>query len=437
MSGTNGSGMLQTLGRVSITFSAMIAALSICVAGSGCSRIASSPGADSLLPLRGATPSISNERVVHSFTGGSDGAYPAGALIPVNGYLYGTTGTGGGSGCGGKGCGTVFKVSPAGQESVVYAFKGGADGEAPVGPLAEVKGNLFGATAHGGGSECKSAYSPGCGTIFEITAAGREHVLYRFTGGAQEAYPSSGLTYVGGNFYGEVAGGNNGLACSAKSTNSCGMVFKMSPSGTISTLYAFSNRGNGAFPSGGLTFFKGNLYGTTGSTVFELTLSGSERTVHAFGAGLGRVSPSGGGVVVLNGELYGANPTSGRYYCSFSVTSSSPCGVVFQLTLSGRIRSIYNFKGNQDGAAPSGLTAYAGSLYGTTFQGGGGCDSLGIGCGTVFKLTPAGLETVLYRFQGSNGSSPDSAPTFAGGAFYGTAPLGGAHNYGTVYELAP
>ncbi|HEY5048344.1 MAG TPA: choice-of-anchor tandem repeat GloVer-containing protein [Rhizomicrobium sp.] len=105
-------------------------------------------------------------KVIHSFQGGSDGAIPYAGLIGVGGKLYGTTESGGGTGCGGSGCGTVFSVTPSGTETVLYSFKGGSDGNFPYARLYNDGGTLYGTTEQGGGS---ANCSGGCGTVFSIT----------------------------------------------------------------------------------------------------------------------------------------------------------------------------------------------------------------------------------------------------------------------------
>ncbi|MGH6876240.1 MAG: choice-of-anchor tandem repeat GloVer-containing protein [Rhizomicrobium sp.] len=107
------------------------------------------------------------EAVLHAFQGGSDGAYPFNTtLLNVGGTLYGTTGHGGGDGCGGEGCGTVFAITTSGQETILYAFQGGSDGSSPSGKLAYVDGTVYGTTVNGGGSGCSG---DGCGTVYAIT----------------------------------------------------------------------------------------------------------------------------------------------------------------------------------------------------------------------------------------------------------------------------
>jgi uncharacterized repeat protein (TIGR03803 family) len=116
------------------------------------------------------TPSGSGytETIIHIFQPGTDGLAPVGALISVNGELYGVTEYGGtsASGCLG-GCGAVFEASPSGAEQVVYSFQGGTDGQFPLAGLTYENGSLFGTTANGGGTQITCTF--GCGTVFEVT----------------------------------------------------------------------------------------------------------------------------------------------------------------------------------------------------------------------------------------------------------------------------
>ena len=111
-----------------------------------------------------------SENVVHSFTAGNDGYDPEANLIVVKGTLYGTTVYGGSSACGGNGCGTVFKIARSGKERVLHAFAGGSDGARVYGPVTYMNGDLFGATLEGGGSGCGGQ---GCGTIFKLLFRGK------------------------------------------------------------------------------------------------------------------------------------------------------------------------------------------------------------------------------------------------------------------------
>jgi uncharacterized repeat protein (TIGR03803 family) len=169
------------------------------------------------------TSSGKKYRVLYAFMGGTDGNSPN-ALIDVKGTLFGVTSAGGSTGCGGGGCGTVFKVDPkSGKESVVHGFKGGMDGAYAVGLVAVENGVLYGTTSAGGGPGCGGG---GCGTMFTTDTSGRHHrVLYRFLGGYDGATPENGLTYVGGSLYGTTWSGG-GSSCGGAG---CGTVFKLIP----------------------------------------------------------------------------------------------------------------------------------------------------------------------------------------------------------------
>ncbi len=162
------------------------------------------------------------EKVLHSFTGASDGAYPEAGLIDMNGILYGTTSTGGHSSrCrkNGKnfGCGTVYSLSTTGKEKVLHSFTGGSDGENPIAALTDVNGTLYGTTFNGGAHDD--------GTVFSITTSGRETVLYSFAGGSDGASPQAALLDVAGALYGTTSNGGD-LKCHALG---CGTVFEITP----------------------------------------------------------------------------------------------------------------------------------------------------------------------------------------------------------------
>jgi uncharacterized repeat protein (TIGR03803 family) len=233
------------------------------------------------------------ETILYTFQGGSDGQYPQGSLIAdANGNLYGLTLTGGnynGSECAQAGCGTVFEVQPNGSKITLYAFQGGADGAYPQGgPIADASGNLYGTTYGGGGSACEGG---GCGTVFKLTPGGKESVLYSFKGGTDGETPRADVVAdSAGNLYGTTYLGGSGSA---------GTVFKVTPAGTETVLYSFKGGKDGANPEAGLVMDgSGNLYGTTwygGShgckqnkvgngcgTVFELTPAGEESVLRKF-----------------------------------------------------------------------------------------------------------------------------------------------------------
>ena len=397
-----------------------------------------------------------NEKVLYTFNGGTDGAYPTAGLISDKaGNLYGTTTAGGSGSCSsadGVGCGTVFELSPVAggwTEKMIYTFQGGQDGSYPEGALIfDVKGNLYGTTFAGGGGSCTDL-EPGCGTVFEVTPGSggtwTESVLYRFQGGSDGSTPVSSLMFdQAGNLYGTTAAGG-GSACPV----GCGTAFKLTPSAqswTESVIYAFAGGTDGETPEGRLVLDKaGNFYGATNvggayglGTVFKISPNSggtwTETILYSFGVHDGHV-PSG---VISDkaGNLYGANFNGGHY----------GYGTVFEFSASGKESVIFNFGGSGlNGQTPrSGLTFdTVGNLYGTTQYGGG------MGSGTVFKLVPktggGWTETALYSFTGgSDGSQPfGNVLVSAGGQIYGTTWVGGTgsctgnggNGCGVVFEI--
>lgn len=201
---------------------------------------------------------------LYSFKGGADGEHPYAGLIAVNGTLYGTTLDA-----------TVFAVTTSGKERVLHRFKGGMDGAGPVANLAYLDGMLYGTTSSGGGYSGSGCKGLSCGTVFEVSTSGKEHVLYRFKGGMDGATPFAGLTVLHGKLYGTTFAGG-GAKCSYQ-VPGCGTAFEVSTSGKERVLYSFHGA-DGAQPSAGLIALNGALYGTTYSggtngygTVFALT----------------------------------------------------------------------------------------------------------------------------------------------------------------------
>jgi hypothetical protein len=163
------------------------------------------------------------EKVIYSFTGAANGAYPLGVLLKVGKTYFGTTSIGGTNGCYQlQGCGLIFLVTDQGTENTVYAFKGGTDGASPTTDLIDVNGTMYGTTPEGGGTGC-GGY--GCGIVFSITPAGVENVIYTFQGGADGANPSGPLMAVAGVLYG-VTGGGGGNGCEQYG---CGTLFAVTP----------------------------------------------------------------------------------------------------------------------------------------------------------------------------------------------------------------
>jgi uncharacterized repeat protein (TIGR03803 family) len=258
---------------------------------------------------------------LHSF-GSADGFSPFGALIQAaNGDLYGTTAYGG-TNCAAPGCGTVFKISPAGSLTTLHNFDG-SHGALPLGGLIQgTNGHFYGTTYQGGPTNN--------GTIFEITPDGTLRTLHSFNGSDGDS-PYAGLIQGRDrNLYGTSALGGNS-ACEF----GCGTVFMMSPSGALTTLHSF-NGSDGAYPYAGLIQgTDGNLYGvtfgggitTTNGTVFEITQGDKLITLHAFNGEDGANS-YGGLFQGTNGGFYGATSYGGAFECGVNA-----CGTVYKLDL--------------------------------------------------------------------------------------------------------
>lgn len=331
---------------------------------------------------------------------GPDGEHPFAALLDINDILYGTTADGGANAKG-----TVFRITTSGKEQVVYSFKGyPVDGAHPVGGLTDSGGLLYGTTSDSA-------------TIFDITLSGKETVLHRFVGRHDGRRPVSDLLDVGGAFYGTTEGGGY---------SGNGTVFVLERSGKERVIYSFGPRPDGSNPMARLLDVSGALYGTTaygandldGGIIYRITSSGMENILHTF---KGEAASPMAGLIDMNGLLYGTAYHAGAYHN----------GAVFAMTPSGTVKLLYRFKGKSDGAGPSAeLTDVNGTLYGTTFAGGGSSNCFILygynGCGTIFSITPAGTETVLYRFTGgADGAGPRAKLLNVNGTLYGTTAYGG------------
>ena len=263
------------------------------------------------------------ETALYTFSGGADGCQPSFLIRDSDGNLYGATEEGGDPGCfvtSPVGCGTIFKVDSAGQETTLYAFEGNVDGISPVGLIRDAAGNFYGATRYGG----PSAHQPlsGFGTVFKLDTTGTKTTLYSFTNGADGAHPNAGVVEDGeGNLYGTTAGGGS---------SGTGTVFKLDTTGRFSVLYSFPKS---AGPLGGLILDDaGNLYGTAENStavgiVFELDPTGTETVVHTFSATEGGY-PNGGLLLGAAGNLYGATPE----LCCDMFGSPIAWGTIFEIS---------------------------------------------------------------------------------------------------------
>lgn len=330
------------------------------------------------------------------------------------------------------GAGSFFKITPAGVEKTLYAFgKTAGDATGPqFGRLVDVGGVFYGTTTFGG--------THGFGAVFRVSPSGAEKVLHSFAGGKDGETPRAGLTAVNGTLYGTTALGGTGNCASGEG---CGTVFKVTTAGKETVLYSFKSLGTGSGPEGALAFVGGALYGTVGAggasgsgIVFKISLSGSVKVIYNFKGGFSKDgSDPTGDLTDVKGVLYGTTAYGGTYG---SGTGTS--GTVFRVTTSGAEKVIYSFKGSPDGGYPNftSLANVNGTLYGTTCV--GGTHSLG----TIFKVKTSGGGSVLHSFAGGKDGAvgervADAGPVALNGKLYGVAPAGGAANDGTVYSIAP
>lgn len=331
--------------------------------GTGSCNQGAAPGCGTVFELvRNSTGGGWTEKMIYSFQGGSDGAYPAASLtFDSQGNVYGTTTVGGMNlhPCGQfnlpPGCGTVFELSPnsdgSWSESVLYSFKGDLDGALAAvipsnGLILDGAGNLFGTTSGGGSAPCEQLTGIECGTIFRLhrTSTGWvKYTLYRFQGGTDGFRPKGNLALdAAGNLYGTTYYGGT-----TNPAHGNGTVYELTPGASggwsETVIYRFTGLLDGANPEAGVTFDAGgNMYGlaggggttsldTGGGTVFELSPSSSEwteTTLATFQSQAGGEFPYGGVALNSSGNLFGTLWGGG------AVTTLCPsgCGVVFEVT---------------------------------------------------------------------------------------------------------
>lgn len=349
-------------------------------------------------------------KVLYSFKGGADGANPyAGVTLEPAGNFYGTTHNGGASGLG-----TVYEVTPSGQETVLYSFAGGADGANPYAGVAlDSAGNLYGTTYYGG--------TANAGAVYKLTPSGQEAILYSFTGGDDGSNPYASVTLdPAGDLYGTTLwGGSYGE----------GTVYKLNMRGQETVLHTFSGGNDGGSPYANVILDPaGDLYGTAsggvGGALFEVSAAGEYRELYQF-LGVGPQRPASGLVRDAAGSLYGATSGGG----------SHAVGVVYKLDASGAYTTLYQFPGGTgywlytNTPNPGVVLDAEGNVYGATPYAGA--------AGMVYKVTSSGQEKTLYSFAGAaGGTDPGEVLLSKAGEIYGTTSGGGSANAGVVYKMS-
>jgi uncharacterized repeat protein (TIGR03803 family) len=341
----------------------------------------------------------------------------------TDGNFYGTTFAGGDYANYGGGAGTVFKVSPQGQLTQLWAFscaQGGvcADGRSPEGGVIQATDGSFYGTTYAGGT-----YNDG--TIYRITPSGKLTTLYNFCW-----YPNTCASYSGGGTYGRLIQASNG---DLYDTTTSGTAFKISLKGKFKLLYTWPAGGGseGALMQVG----KGALFGTTVAggagnegTVFKMSLSGKVTTLYSFCSQAqcaDGAQPVAGLVEGANGDLYGTTVNGGAKF-----------GTVFKITPKGKFKSLVAFQAGTTPANPYAALTLAndGTLFGTTAYGGNP------GNGFVYQIAKDRLANAwpLTGTTGCVGGTPYGGLLLASdGNFYGSDDNGNCVDSGTLFAFGP
>jgi uncharacterized protein (TIGR03437 family) len=373
---------------------------------------------------------------------GTNGQYPGGILQGADGNFYGVAGSGGPD--------LFFKVTPSGTLTDVLTFPSSIPDGYFTGTVMQASdGNFYGTS---------NFHEVGNGTIFKITPAGVLTTLYTFDG-IHGSYPSGRLIQGSdGNLYGTTQNGGANPPIPGFNAGP-GTIFKITPGGTLTTLYSFSGP-DGSEPVGDLIQgADGNFYGTTeigGSggcttvtgtqygcgTVFKMTPAGALTTLHNFVFNAGQFAQTEGqhpqtGLVQANdGNFYGTTDSGGQY----------TYGTIFRISPSGNLTTLHSINGGTEGSSPNAplIQGADGNLYGIMSKGGNSPLGTGVADGTVFKISTAGTLTTLYSFcsvvQGNDfecadGANPDALIQGADGNLYGATDNGGAADQGTIFRL--
>jgi uncharacterized repeat protein (TIGR03803 family) len=324
-----------------------------------------------------------------------------------DGNLYSTSHDGGTDNAG-----TVFKITPAGQVSVLYSFDGVTGAFPSSGLTLGTDGNFYGTTFENGPSNY--------GTVFKITSQGVFTLLHAFDNSDGSGPWGAPVEGTDGAYYGTTEDGGSA---------NCGTVYRVTAGGTFKTLYNFDGT-HGCQPLAPLVLGNdGNFYGTTlqgGNNptlgaIFKITPAGSVTLLHSFDGthGFGAYAPL---MQASNGNFYGTTYDGG-----------DNDGVVFELSPVGVFTDLHDFAKTKDGGDPLSALVQGtnGVLYGTTTSGGV------FNVGTIYSIAlGGGGVNALYSFDGTSGNAPGAGLTqHTNGSFSGDSAWGGSDNLGTLYSF--
>ncbi|HEY1710331.1 MAG TPA: choice-of-anchor tandem repeat GloVer-containing protein [Rhizomicrobium sp.] len=385
-----------------------------------------------LATLSPAAAEAAKYHVLYSFTGDADGGNPGPVVVrDAAGNLYGTTMNGGA-----HGLGTVFRLTRDGAESIVFDFADAAkQGKTPY-TLSLDRGDLYGTTQVGGKVSTKHCNVLGCGVVFKLSTTGTFTRIRRLHGSLEGAMPAgSVVSRSDGQVYGTASIGG---------TNGNGIAYSVS-NGTMTVLHNFGSAlEDGQGPETGLIRDRsGNLYGTThgggggiidGGTLFKIDANNVYSVLHAFNDMDKGFVPSG---VIVD--------EAGNFYGTTIFGGANQLGTIYKMTPDGTETLLYSFTGGPDGSYPIGrlVRDIAGNLYGETSEGGKKAATCEHGCGSIFRLDTAGTLTTLYRFEAFNPNGLSSQLAMdKKGRLYGTAGGGNTSPHcplacGVVFELDP
>jgi len=390
-------------------------------------------------PSISPTPAAVKEKKLYDIPNGTGGEAPwSGVVLDSAGNLYGTTVAGGDPNClGGFGCGVIYKLSPSRHYSVLYTFtdNGNEGYYLTSGLTLDSAGNLYGTALYGGSSNA--------GVVYKLDTSNHLTVLHSFSGGIDGGSPSLAgvILDAAGNVYGATTYGG---------TNNAGVAYKIDATGNETVLYSFKGGRDGGAPNNVILGPAGNLFGSTQiggnlscndgqgcGVIFRLSPSGSETVIYAFQGGRnGGIANS----VTLGKDrnFYGTTFAGG----DLNVCNGQGCGTIYKLdTTAKHMTVLHRFNGASDGTyiAQGLLRDSAGNLYGTAYSGGNAPACNNFGCGTVYRVDTAGHFSVLYTFPGgADGIAPFSVPIIdSSGILYATTNAGGTTDGGIVFGLRP